>query len=169
MKKSACLFLLVPILLQAGGMMLICLLLQLNNYQRIESILEKSSTEFEILILTTKQFEKAKGNDKEVFVKGKIYDIKEIQKSENTVKLVVYHDYREESLISLIEKFFDNENSGDDFSLQVLKLLISVYTFSSTQLEFTQPHAAGTCMLSHSSSYISFAVETLTPPPDSVI
>ena len=159
---------LVPILLQAGGMMLICILLQLKNYQRIEDILESSSTKFETLVLTTEQFQSARKNDKEIFVDGKIYDIKETHHHATSVELIAYHDSREESLITLIEKFFDTENSGDDFSVQVLKLLVSVYTFSSQHFEFTQQFSAGTFMFILSCNYISFAGETLSPPPDAV-
>jgi len=147
-------------------MLLICMLLQLNSHCRIEAILENSSTKFEKLVLTQKQFQKAKQGEEEILFNGKIYDIKNATLNGNLIELVAYHDVREESLISLIEKFFDSENSGDDFSLHVLKLLVSVYTFSSQQFEFSQPFSSENFIQWHSGLYLSFTGETLTPPPD---
>jgi hypothetical protein len=72
------------------------------------------------------------------------------------------------NLISEILLFY-NESSENDFSLQVLKLLVSVYTFSPLQIEFIKPNSPGTYISISSISYISFAGETFSPPPDSLI
>src|SRR5688572_16924686 len=149
-------------------MLFICILLQLNNYQRIEAILENSSTRFEKLVLTKDQFQNSLVDDKEIFLNGKMYDIKETRFNKDTVELIAYHDVKEDGLISIIENFFDRENSGNDFAVKVLKLLVTVYTFSSLQLEFTQPYISGKFFMIHPGNYISFTGETLSPPPDSV-
>jgi len=147
-------------------MLLICMFLQLHNYQRIEAILENSSTRFEKLILTKDQFQNSLVDDKELFVNGKMYDIKETRFIKDTVEIIAYHDAKEDGLISIIENFFDRENSGNDFSVKVLKLLVTVYTFSSIQVEFTQPFISGNFFMTDSGNYISFAGETISPPPD---
>src|SRR5215203_5921047 len=111
-------------------MLLICMLLQFNHSHRIEAIMENASTKFERFILTAEEFRNAQKDEKEIFLHGKMYDIKEIIRCNNAVEILAYHDAKEEGLIALIEKYFDNESADHNFSIQVLKLLVSVYTFS---------------------------------------
>jgi len=146
--------------------MLICILLQLNIQNRIEAILDNPSTKFEKIVLTLEAFQKVRQNEKEILLDGKMYDIKKAVFNANTVELIAYHDSKEESIISLIENFFDCENCRKDFSHQVLKLLVSVYTFSTQQFEFVQGFFSGTFFNAHTGWYLSFTAETLSPPPD---
>ena len=148
--------------------MLICMLLQLDIQSRIETILDNPSTKFEKFVLTVGAFQNARQNEKEIILNGKMYDVKEAVLTANTVELVAYNDTREESMISLIEDFFDCENSESDFSLQVLKLLVSVYAFSNQHFEFVRGFFSRTYIHTHPGCYLSFSGETLSPPPDSL-
>src|SRR6186713_1978916 len=107
MKKAACLFLLLPIFLHSGGMLLICMLLQQNHHQKIEAVLKNNETKLERFVLTAEDFRAAQKDQEEIILGGKIYDIKEIIFHGGAVELLAYHDKTEEGLISLIEKFFD--------------------------------------------------------------
>lgn len=147
---------------------MICMLLQLNHHQEIVSILKNSSTKFEKFVLTVDDYQNAQKDQKEILLRGNIYDIKEVNLQGQMVELVAYHDEKEEGLISLIEKFFDDESSGNGFSFHVLKLLVTVYTFSPQHFEFSQPLPSGIFTNTQSGNYLSFVGETLTPPPDAV-
>ena len=149
-------------------MLLICMLLQQNHHQKIEAVLENTETKLERFVLTAEDFRVAQKDQKEITLGGKIYDIKEIIFHDGTVELLAYHDSKEQGLISLIEKFFDDEGAGSDFQLQVLKMLVTVYTFSSHQFDFSQAFLSETFFDTNSGSYLSFDGETLTPPPDEV-
>ncbi|CAN5488097.1 hypothetical protein BH11BAC1_BH11BAC1_13610 [soil metagenome] len=167
MKKAAYLFLLIPTLLHSGGMMLICMLIQLNLQSQIEQILENTSTQFETIKLSKECFLKNKLDENEIIIAGKIFDIKNVTFHKDYVELLAYNDKKEEGLITVIENYFSGSSqSKKDFPLQVLKLLVSVYTLPKQEIRFSTTFSSHISLPPLSESYVNFSDEPFTPPPE---
>lgn len=146
--------------------MLICILFQLNVKHQIHSILENPETKLEKITLTHEEYRKARLDNREIILEGNLFDIKEITTFEDYVELLAYNDTKEEGLISIIENLFSDENSKNEFTVQVLKLLLSVFTFEKQAVEFTSSVYSDTYGSFLQVCYHSFPEDTFNPPPE---
>lgn len=167
LKKLAQLLLLIPVFLQAGGMMLICLLLQNSVKQNAQDLLLSHDSKFEKLILTADQYRLSKINEKELRFEGQLFDIKSISFHGRLVEVIAYNDRKEEGLISSIDNFFGNSSQNKKkIPVQVLKLLVSLYTIPKNVVKFSQDFSSSSYRLTIPAFYHSFKNDVFSPPPE---
>ena len=166
LKKLAQLLLLIPVFLQVGGMMLICLVLKNSSQKNVQQFLLSAETKSEKLILTTDQYRLSMINEKELRFEGRMFDIKSISFNDGLVEVIAYHDKDEEGLISSIENFFGNSpENKKEIPVQVLKLLISLYTVPPNVIKFSLIYSSREYQLANQDFYNSFLGDVFSPPP----
>jgi hypothetical protein len=166
-KKGCHLFLLIPVLLHAGGMLLICILLQVNVQLEAFKTLKKPETHLEKLTLTIDEYRQSRIDEHEVKVNGKMYDVKEKIFHKNHVVLLAFHDVKEENVISVIGNCFSGSRSSNkQIPAHVLKLLVSVYTLPGFAVSFLELKVSELLTGCPDGSYHSFSSDTASPPPE---
>lgn len=142
------------------------MLLQLNVKHQISEVLKNPETKFDKITLSHEEYRKVRLDNREINLEGKLFDIKEITFFEDRVELLAYHDTKEEGLISLVENFFSPENSKNEYTIQVLKLFLSVFTFEKQSIDFTLPVYSDTYGSYLQVYYHSFPEDIYSPPPE---
>ncbi len=168
-KKALHLFMLIPVFLHAGGLMLLCTLLQLNIQKEAESALLNPETKLTKITLSNAEYQNCKLNNKEIKLNGKLFDIKNAVFNNDQIELLAYEDVHESGIISLIENFFSPENSKKDFPQLVLKLLVSVFTIDQCTIIFEAPASKNICTSFPAFLFDSFKTGIITPPPEIMV
>ncbi len=164
--RPAFIFLVLLLLLQAGGLLLICNIHQSYVQHEMTIKLNDSKTTFEKITITLKENETFKDPGNEFSMDGKMYDVKYISFEGNKVHLLVIHDTEEESVLSIIKNLINNTNSSKNpFSSQLNLLLSMVYYQELTDFVFSPSEKILPDFLLYTESSFSADAEILSPPP----
>ncbi len=134
----------------------------------------RSNTSLEIIKLPVNEFLKTNSGD-ELWVNGKLYDIKSYSVENGTASVTVYHDNNEEGLVkNLAESFTQDDKYTTDNSVHINKhrlhapddgkVLVAPYVFAYVSIEKVQllfPPAEDACLL--------FVSGVVKPPPEGFI
>ena len=135
--------------------------------QNVRQLLLSHETKFEKLILTTDQYKLSKINDKELRFDGQLFDIKSISFHGPFVEVIAYKDKKEEGLISSIENFFGTSSENKkEIPVQVLKLMVSLYTIPKNVVKFSRIFSTGEYRIETPAFYHSFKNDVFSPPPE---
>jgi len=104
--------LLAILLLQAGGMLLIYKIRQFYVQHEMMLLVKNNETSVEKLVLTSEEYKKSRLNSREISYKGNMYDVKSVNISGDTVKLLVFKDAKEKILINEIKDFLHKSNES---------------------------------------------------------
>lgn len=167
-RKLACILLII-FSLQAGGWLMLHTVEQYFAQKVILSELNDPDTKFEKLILSVSEYEKGKLNSFEVIHHGKMYDVKSVQFSGDTVVLQVIHDKGEEDVLTEIRKLICHRSAKQSPSSSLLNKIMSVY-FCKECLFPVVPFSIkllGQTLVTNGEKIISAVYAVSTPPPES--
>jgi hypothetical protein len=137
------------------------------RYEMEEDLARMPLHQLEKFTFTLTDYEKAKVEDKELKVNGKMYDVAKIERQNDLIVAYVLHDESEDDLISFVEMIMKkSHNDGKSKPEQLLKLISLQYLptmFNLTDLPL-QSHIAVTLI---NSTYDPFEPGLHTPPPRS--
>lgn len=104
-------FLFVLIAFQAMGWLLAWYLAQ--GYARYEAgrCIEQPAPPVLHLVCTAEQFQQSKVGRREVRFNGHLYDIKKVEQAGDSIRLVLYHDAREEQLFLVLGQLLHAKNA----------------------------------------------------------
>lgn len=145
-------------------MLLVYQLQQFNVQEEMEAQLNDPSAHFEQLSLSLADFEKARINDHEIAIGGKMYDYKSARISGNTVELSVINDTQEERILEHNKDLTQKNRNADRLLSIAMQLML---------LDFI-PHTpqVPTFFCTYTRSYPQLSVvvlsrhsEVLSPPP----
>ena len=130
-----------------------------------EQIKHKPVEQLTVLTLTPEEFQRAKVDDHEVKVNGKMYDIARIVVSENSVLVYALHDEAEDNMLTLLDEIVKrSSNDKKPVPSQLLQLITLQFVIIENKI-----HAmTGVCIV-HTTPYlasllsISSGIES--PPP----
>ena len=85
----------------------------------------------EKISISLKEYATNKINDKEIFIKGKLYDIKSVNFSKGVAELLVVNDTKEEKILENIKKLAEsNHQHGKNLPYHFLNLTALYYIYS---------------------------------------
>ena len=113
--------------MQSGGLLLFYHLHQYVIRMEMHELIKDDHTAFEKLFISLSEFQKSKINDSEIFLDGKMYDIKSVSIVGNKVSLLAINDTEEKNIIDKIKKLIMNEGSKEDIPYPVVKFLYLSY------------------------------------------
>ena len=119
--------LLLIMLLQAGGLMLICTVQRELVQAEMQRELNRPDAEVKKLVLSRKEYAAAKLNHFEIRHEGKMYDVRSRIFEDGRVLLEVIHDEKEESLFREIKKLVMHHDTHDTKLPKALKVLSGAY------------------------------------------
>lgn len=126
MKSAGYIFILTILLLQSGWMLLILSMQQGYVQYKMSEKLKSNKATFEKIMLSTSEFEKSKINKNEIFLNGKMYDVKSATVYGDIVELVVINDIEEENILVRIKNFVKNTSVPNNKNPDQLHQLISL-------------------------------------------
>jgi len=169
LKRIGILFLLIILLFQACGLLFRFNVKQTFVQFKMKYELKNNSERLEKLILTINEYSKNKVNSDEVFLDGKMYDIKSKKIVNGNVELMAIHDSEEEGIIQKIKQLVRNTGIPDSNLPSQLNQLISMVYLptSNEQLKFI-PDITKNIFLQFD-SFIHSSFSTVFSPPPEVI
>ena len=90
--------------MQAGGAWMCLKIQQFIAQQEMERDIDETETRSEKICISLKEYVTNKINDKEIFINGKMYDIKFVNFSKGVAELLVINDTKEEKILESIKK-----------------------------------------------------------------
>ncbi len=166
MKKILGIVLLSILLLQVAGSYLYFVVRLSGIRQEMrEQLKHKPAEQLTMLTLTPEEFQKAKVDNHEVKVNGKMYDIARIVVSENSVLVYALHDEAEDNLLALLDELV-RRSSHDKKPVPSQLIQLITLIFVPVENLFLQNTIAA---IAHSTDYsetlesISFTIDS--PPP----
>jgi hypothetical protein len=166
LKKPICIFLILILFLQIGGVLMIYKL-ELSYAQYNMSIkLESSSATYEVLRMPTIQYKESLIEENEICFNGKMYDIKSVRILSDSIELIAINDVYEEKILEQIKGFIKRlNNSHSEIPVHFKRILLISYiitvasfNFDAPQFVFLNYHHIGT-------DYLLIMPDTITPPP----
>lgn len=129
---------LTVLVLQSGGMLVVFNMQQRFIQFEMAQRLESSNGPFEKLLLTVSEFEKSRIDAKEIRLNGRMYDIKSVTVTADSVEIYAIHDLEEEDIMEKIKQLVKNTCSPHVKIPPHLQQLISlVYLPSHLHLQLT--------------------------------
>lgn len=166
-KKVAPLLLAFPVIFQAGGLMLLCLLMQPAVKHEVRETIKSHEANFEKLFLTHEQFRRMSLDQHELLVDGQMYDIVNILVKGLLVEVTACRDKKEEGLIAAIENFFGNNGKNhNEYPVQILKLMYAVYTLPNNSFQFSGLALKGAAPPAIFGIHDIFPDDVSSPPPE---
>ncbi len=166
MKKLVGIVFLSVILLQVAGsyVYFIVRLTGIRSEMR-EQLRYKPDEELTLFMLSREEFRKAKVDDHEVKVDGKMYDIARIVVQEDHVLVYALHDEAEDNLLTLLNEMVKRSSKDKKpVPSQLIQLLTLI--FISVEDLFLQNNSLPfTHYTAYSEAVISFASAIESPPP----
>lgn len=132
LKKAGCIFLVLLLFLQSGGLLFILNVQQGFLFYEMHERLNNPETVFEKITLTQKDYEDSRVNTDEILYNGNMYDVKSILIINNTVELLAINDVDEFEVFKIVENLIackDLPVSEISFHLQKLISLFYVSFF----------------------------------------
>jgi hypothetical protein len=154
--------------LQSGGILLFYRIELHLQQQKIKQMLVYKNLNLELLTLSKDIYARDKKSGNEISIDGRMYDIKSRTFEGNTVKLLLFHDKKEELIIRTIRKVMHSNNQRDNGLLnRIVKLLSLNYTFPSIlHNSFTTHQVQKHIHLFFNEIIQSRVADILTPPPE---
>lgn len=131
-KKTGCIFLVLLLFLQSGGLLFILNVQQAFLFYEMHEKLNNPETVFEKITLTQKEYEDSKINAVEILHKGSMYDVKSTAIKGNMVELLAINDAEEFEVFKIVENLIAGKNlpvSEVSFHLQKLISLFYISFF----------------------------------------
>jgi len=164
-KLTGILFLSVLLLQVAGSYVYFIVRLPGIRSEMREQLRHKTDEELTLLTFTEEEFRKAKADDHEVKVDGKMYDIARIAFHENRVLVYALHDESEDSLLALLGAMVSRTSHDKK---PVPSQLLQLLTLQFVLIENKIPSIAGISVM-HKTHYTrslqSFISGIESPPP----
>lgn len=142
---------------------------QVNVKHEMAAVIHDPGTFCTSMSLSLSEFQKGRISDHEMYVNGRMYDIRSCSISGDQVQLQVVNDTKEESIIENIKGSVNNRTPGTKGTAnQLIKLLTLDYiNFPDNQdlslQETGKVNLQITCTLFH-----SFSASVTSPPPEFV-
>jgi hypothetical protein len=165
-KKSIGITLLILLLLQAaGGYVYFIARLAAIRIEMREQLKTLPDCELTVFTFSKEAFRKAKENDHEVKINGKMYDIARIVPQDEKLLVYAIHDEAEDNLLSLLNEMV-NRSSNDKKPVPSQLVQLLTLQFIPVESELPQNTFVG---ITHSSSYLNslywFSPIIDSPPP----
>jgi hypothetical protein len=109
-----------------------------------QRVLLKENTPLETVVITQEQFEKAKLDKREIRLNGNLYDIRSKTVSGDSVRLELYHDRHEESLLAMLGIHFSKLDTASGNDSMPLALWVAQWLGSAFILPTASPLPACT-------------------------
>lgn len=166
LKIVGSLILLTILFLQGGGMLIIYKIQQYFIQDEMIQSINSDKTQFQKVILSLSDYQKCRINDREININNKLYDIKSVNISGASVKLLVLNDSREENILMKIAEFTNNTRQPNSVLYNNLKHLLSLNYLPQERYNsfILYPWSAEKSIL-FNLKFISTFPEILTPPP----
>lgn len=168
MKRSLCTLFLGILLIQVSGcyVYFIARLTSIRIEMR-EQLKNLPDNQLTLLTLTTAEYHKAKVDDHEVKVNGKMYDIARVIINKDSVMVYAIHDEAEDNLLSFLDEIVKRSiNDKKPVPSQLIHLLTLIFIPIENQLSVNSSvtfiHAT-----KYTQSYLAFARLIDSPPPRS--
>jgi hypothetical protein len=135
----------------------------------MQDYLNCRETRFQTLRLSVREYRRDQVNDREISIDHKMYDVKSVKFSGDTVELLVLNDPREERILEKMNDFTHNGNPIDGDFLHPLKQLVFWNYLSDCRAYDSIIHSiAGNQYSLLKLHIIPVYLEIITPPPESV-
>ena len=155
--------------MQSGGLLLFYQVQQYFVQYRMQQALNCNTSRFQKLTLTLDDFQNSKINNNEISLNGKMYDIKSIKTSDDTVELIVLNDTEEESIIEIIKRIVGNENQQNRvLPNKLIQLLSLIYLSTTSQNNLLLDGIQQIIFQSFCETIVSHKTEIFSPPPELV-
>lgn len=152
--------------MQTGGLLMLYHLQKCWIQFETQEAIREGSLELEALSLSFNEFQKAKIDDGEMLLNGKMYDIKSVTIEGEAVTLLAFNDTKEENVLEKIKQYINRKLPNDEVPLQLVKF------FSLVFLTPVHNHIVLFDQLNnHNFTYYSAiitsrSVDTFSPPPE---
>ncbi len=128
--------------------------------------LKNSNTPFELLTLTFAEYQKSKINSNEISLNRKMYDIKSVDISGDSVRLLAINDYEEENILEKIKNFIEKSDpSNSALPNHLYKLITLVYLQVTAENVFYLPMQSINVFHSLSANISTSDSDIPSPPP----
>lgn len=166
LKKLILIFFLIVLLMQAGGAWVCLKIQQFIAQHEMEEDIDEIETCFEKMSISLEEYTASKINNKEVSIKGKMYDIKSVTISNNIVELVVINDTKEEKILERIKKLTEaNHRHGRNLPYYCLNLTTLFYIYPDSPDITELPIFLHTSFRNYSDAIFSHYSGIQSPPP----
>jgi hypothetical protein len=156
----------VILLLQGGGFMLLLLFQQQALKSEIHSKMNRGEVDFEQIVLSKADYQKALVEEGEILIDGKLFDIQSETIIHNKIVLSVVFDEKEDDVVNEIKSFI-RRNCRSNKSLPDTSAHLFSLSFIGTTYAYFVP-LSFSCELYSLRSKIFFSCpssEVFTPPP----
>jgi hypothetical protein len=167
-KRSLCTLFLGILLIQVSG----CYVYFITRLTAIriemrEQLNHLPDDQLTLLTLTTEEYHKAKVDDHEVKVNGKMYDIARVIFHKDNVLVYAIHDEAEDDLLSFLDEIVKRSaNDKKPLPSQLVQLLTLIFLPTENQLPVNSS-VAFIHATKYTQSYLAFARLIDSPPPRS--
>ena len=169
LKKVVYIFLLLLLVLQSGGLFLVLKSEQYAAQISMQHRIMNDTVSAEILTLSCRDYEKSLVDRKEIYYHGRMYDIRSMEKTGDSVRLVAVHDVKEGNILKKIKKLFpDNNTKHRQAPKHLMHLMTLNYIAFGVHPDDLILHFQILKKFSVAEHIISGNPEVLTPPPKSV-
>lgn len=168
MKRSLCILFLGILLIQVSGcyVYFIARLTAIRIEMR-EQLNHLPDDQLTLLTLTTEEYQKAKVDDHEVKVNGKMYDIARLIVQKDRVLVYAIQDEAEDNLLSFLDEIVKRStNDKKPVPSQLVQLLTLIFLPTENQLPVNSS-VAFIHATKYTQSYLAFARLIDSPPPRS--
>jgi len=167
-KRSLCILFLGILLIQVSGcyVYFIARLTAIRIEMR-EQLNHLPDDQLTLLTLTTEEYQKAKVDDHEVKVNGKMYDIARLIVQKDRVLVYAIQDEAEDNLLSFLDEIVKRStNDKKPVPSQLVQLLTLIFLPTENQLPVNSS-VAFIHATKYTQSYLAFARLIDSPPPRS--
>ncbi len=157
-------------MLQSGGLFLLFKTQQYAAKISMQVNMIKGDTPVEHLSMSLVDYRKSITDNKELFYQGKMYDIKSLSFTNDSVNLIVIHDIKEENVLSKIKNLFASQDNTKKSKIpQTLIQLLSLdYIQDGIFCNDFVSHFSITLKHHFSENTITHCHKIILPPPEIV-
>lgn len=128
--------------------------------------LKSSHATFELLTLTFEEYQNSRINSDEISIHGKMYDVKSVVISGDSIRLLAINDYEEENILEKIKNFIEKSDLPNSaLPNQLHKLITLVYLQVTPEYLYYLPSHFIYIFHSLSASISSCDSDIPSPPP----
>jgi hypothetical protein len=131
--------------------------------------LNDEETRFEHLTISRSEYIKSQVEENEICLQGKMYDIKSLSFTNDSVKLLAIHDTDEEDIIKKIKEFFaTSQSQKDKIPAFLIQLHLLAYVLPSGIIDLLVADLPVTKKHSYSENIITRISDIFLPPPECI-
>lgn len=165
MRKVAAFLLLVPVLFQAGGVLLLCVIMQIQIRQNLSHTIQDRKDHVQRISIPVELYFNCLQDRNEIKLEGKLYDIQKVTFTEGKAVLELYHDLREQQVLASLDGFLNGSESAREFSSTLFKILSANYLVTPSGQSPSRTPIVETITCDYVNHFSSFDNENPTPPP----